>query len=175
MGDPAAATAELGEQVYEAAVEGSCGSSARLAARSRWTWIPPVPARPSCCTDLVGPGLAHGPHVGVLRRGVLIGSVLLEWAGLPTPSMLVGLVAGIVFSVRRPGVLVAPKVVNTTAQCITGATVGTLVSVETLKGVGHDWAPVAGHRQLHPGPDLQRGGWCSRASRRSHARPPPSA
>jgi membrane AbrB-like protein len=66
----------------------------------------------------------------------------MERVGLPSPSMVVGLVVGIAYAVRS-SVRLKPSVgVGTAAQAISGVSVGTYVSAGTLRGLGNNWLPV---------------------------------
>jgi membrane AbrB-like protein len=78
----------------------------------------------------------------VLVACTLAGTVAGELLGVPTPSMIVGLLVGIVYAVRSPVRLDVPPRVSVAAQTVGGVVVGAYVSVDSLKGLSHSWLPV---------------------------------
>lgn len=77
-----------------------------------------------------------------LALATLAGTLVGEALGVPTPSMLVGLLVGLVYAVRSPVRLEITGRPKLTAQMVTGSVVGAYVSLETLKGIGSAWLPV---------------------------------
>ncbi|MGY1837232.1 AbrB family transcriptional regulator [Blastococcus sp. SYSU DS0510] len=69
-------------------------------------------------------------------------ALLLGLAGLPSPALFGGLVAGLVraLAVRAPARV--PEGPGTAAQAVIGVSMGALVDVGTLRAVAADWLPV---------------------------------
>lgn len=94
------------------------------------------------------PAAAPPSRGAMARRWVLVacaiavGTVAGEAIGLPSAAMLVGLVVGLVHAVKSTVTLRVDRRVDIGAQSVTGAAVGTYVSVETLSGLGGSWLPV---------------------------------
>jgi uncharacterized protein len=86
-------------------------------------------------------------RAGLLDAAVVVAgavglAVLLGLAGLPSPALFGGLVAGLVraLAARRPARV--PDRAGTAAQAVIGVSMGALVDVGTLRAVAADWLPV---------------------------------
>jgi uncharacterized protein len=77
---------------------------------------------------------------------VLAGSVLataLLWAvGAPTPALFGPLLAGLVWALTSPVGLVLPSLVARSGQAVLGATIGAVVTADTLRSLGSDIVPI---------------------------------
>lgn len=80
----------------------------------------------------------------VLAVVTLLGTLAGEAIGVPTPSMLVGLLVGLVYAVRTSVPLEIEGRPKLASQMVTGSVVGAYVSIETLRGIGSAWLPVVG-------------------------------
>jgi membrane AbrB-like protein len=78
----------------------------------------------------------------VLALCTLAGTVAGELLGVPTPSMIVGLLVGIVYAVRSPVRMEVPRRASVAAQAVGGVVVGAYVSVDALEGLSDSWLPV---------------------------------
>jgi membrane AbrB-like protein len=85
------------------------------------------------------PRLLDGAAVLALAVGA---TFLLDLAGLPSPALFGGLVAGLVRGLAVARRLAVPGPVNSAAQAVIGVAIGALVDLETLRAVGAEWLPV---------------------------------
>jgi membrane AbrB-like protein len=74
--------------------------------------------------------------------GAAAAGTLLALAGLPSPALFGGLVAGLVraLAFRSPGRVPAPA--STAGQAVIGVAMGALIDLGTLRAVAADWLPV---------------------------------
>jgi hypothetical protein len=77
----------------------------------------------------------------LLAVGVL-GTVLLDRLGLPSPALFGGLVAGLVRALAVPDPGSVPRPVGTGALAVVGVAIGALVDPTTLGEVADAWLPV---------------------------------
>lgn len=77
---------------------------------------------------------------------VLAGSVaataLLWVVGAPTPALFGPLLAGLLWALTAPTRLVLPSLVARSGQAVLGATIGAVVTAETLRSLGADVVPI---------------------------------
>jgi membrane AbrB-like protein len=85
---------------------------------------------------------AEARRWGLVAVCVLLVTLGAQAVSLPSPSMLAGLLVGIVYATRTQRPLVMSNGVSRAAQAVSGATIGTYVSVHTLTGIGQHWLPV---------------------------------
>jgi uncharacterized protein len=78
----------------------------------------------------------------VVVTGAVAASLLLDLAGLPSPALFGGLVAGLVRALAVPRRAAVPQPAFTASQAVVGVTMGTLVDLETLQVVAANWLPV---------------------------------
>ncbi|MDK3257331.1 AbrB family transcriptional regulator [Blastococcus capsensis] len=78
----------------------------------------------------------------VVVAGAVVVGLLLDLAGMPTPALFGGLVAGLVraLAVRRPARV--PEPAGIAAQAVIGVAVGALVDLGALRAVAVNWLPV---------------------------------
>src|SRR4051812_31621352 len=69
-------------------------------------------------------------------------SLLFALAGLPSPALFGGLLAGLVRALAFPTRLAVPARGTTAAQAVIGVAMGALVDLATLRTVAADWLPV---------------------------------
>jgi membrane AbrB-like protein len=74
--------------------------------------------------------------------GAVAASLLLDLAGLPSPALFGGLVAGLVRALAVPRRAAVPQPAFTVSQAVVGVTMGALVDLETLQVVAANWLPV---------------------------------
>ncbi|MCV2491009.1 AbrB family transcriptional regulator [Geodermatophilus sp. YIM 151500] len=79
--------------------------------------------------------------LAVLGVALLL-SLLLDLAGLPSPTLFGGLAAGLGRALVAPGAPRVPRWAGQSGQAVIGVMVGTLVDVGTLEAVARDWLPV---------------------------------
>ncbi len=84
-------------------------------------------------------GLADG---AVVLAGAAGATVLLGLAGVPSPALFGGLLAGLVRGLAGRTPLDVPRRGQAAAQAVVGVSIGTLVDPGTLAAIGEDWAPV---------------------------------
>jgi membrane AbrB-like protein len=77
-----------------------------------------------------------------LTVAVTVGTIAGEAIGIPSAAMLVGLLVGLGYAVCTRVPLQVDRRVSAGAQAVTGAAIGTYLSVDTLEGLGSAWAPV---------------------------------
>jgi membrane AbrB-like protein len=75
----------------------------------------------------------------VVAAGVTVGFSLL---GLPSPALFAGLAVGLVRALTVPRRVGIPAPAMTGVHVVIGVMVGTLVQLETLVALAHDWLPV---------------------------------
>jgi len=69
-------------------------------------------------------------------------SALVALAGLPSPALFGGLLAGLVRALAGRTVPKVPEAANTAGQAVVGVAMGALVDLETLRAVAANWLPV---------------------------------
>ena len=69
-------------------------------------------------------------------------AVLLDRAGVPSPALFGGLLAGLVRGLAGRAPLDVPRPGQAAAQAVIGVSIGVLVDPDTLAAIGADWAPV---------------------------------
>jgi membrane AbrB-like protein len=74
--------------------------------------------------------------------GAVAVSAVLAAAGLPSPALFGGLVAGLLRALAVRGGVAVPAPAGTAGQAVIGVTMGALVDLETLRAVGANWLPV---------------------------------
>ncbi|HYO37636.1 MAG TPA: AbrB family transcriptional regulator [Geodermatophilus sp.] len=80
---------------------------------------------------------------GALVLGVAAGAaVLLDRAGVPSPALFGGLLAGLVRGLAGRTPLDVPRPGQVAAQAVIGVSIGALVDPDTLAAIGADWLPV---------------------------------
>ncbi len=84
-------------------------------------------------------GLADG---ALVLAGAAGAAVLLDRAGVPSPALFGGLLAGLVRGLAGRSPLDVPRAGQAAAQAVVGVSIGTLVDTGTLAALGEDWAPV---------------------------------
>jgi membrane AbrB-like protein len=77
----------------------------------------------------------------VVAAAIVI-SLLLDLAGLPSPALFGGLVAGLVRALALPAPPSVPGAATMSAQAVIGVAMGALVDLETLRTVAANWLPV---------------------------------
>ncbi|MGY1717921.1 MULTISPECIES: AbrB family transcriptional regulator [unclassified Blastococcus] len=77
----------------------------------------------------------------VVGGAVALG-LLLGLAGLPSPALFGGLVAGLVRALAVPAPARVPERLGTAGQAVVGVSMGALVDLGTLRAVAADWLPV---------------------------------
>lgn len=88
-----------------------------------------------------GSGRAIADGAAVVGSAVLV-SLLLDLAGLPSPALFGGLVAGLARALLLPSSPQVPRPATTAAQAVIGVALGALMDLETLRAVGSHWLPV---------------------------------
>ncbi len=68
--------------------------------------------------------------------------VALNLFGLPSPALIGGLLAGLLYAVTAPVTLELPAAGIKVAPAVLGTAIGALVSVETIKQLAHEWLPI---------------------------------
>jgi len=74
--------------------------------------------------------------------GAVVAGMLFGLAGLPSPALFGGLLAGLVRALALPGRIAVPGPATTTAQAVVGVAMGALIDLETLQTVAANWLPV---------------------------------
>jgi membrane AbrB-like protein len=72
------------------------------------------------------------------------GSGLLAVAGLPSPVLFGGLLAGLTYAIAGRAPIVLPARLFNLGQALVAVTIGELVDLSTLRTVGAQWAPTLG-------------------------------
>ncbi len=86
-----------------------------------------------------GRRLADG---ALVLAGAVGAAVLLDRAGVPSPALFGGLLAGLVRGLAGRTPLDVPRPGQAAAQAVVGVSIGALVDPDTLAAIGEDWAPV---------------------------------
>ncbi|SFO12080.1 hypothetical protein SAMN05660359_01541 [Geodermatophilus obscurus] len=84
-------------------------------------------------------GLADG---ALVLAGAVGAAVLLDLAGVPSPALFGGLLAGLVRGLAGRTPLDVPRPGLAAAQAVIGVSIGALVDPDTLAAIGEDWLPV---------------------------------
>jgi membrane AbrB-like protein len=74
--------------------------------------------------------------------GAVAAGLLFGLAGLPSPALFGGLLAGLVRALAFRGRIAVPARATTSAQAVIGVSMGALVDVETLRTVAENWLAV---------------------------------
>ena len=69
-------------------------------------------------------------------------TLLLDLAGLPSPALFGGLVAGLVRALALPAAPRVPPAAGAAGQAVIGVALGVLIDPDTLRAVAADWLPV---------------------------------
>jgi len=77
----------------------------------------------------------------VVAAAIVVGLAFAA-AGVPSPALFGGLVAGLVRALGFRGRVDLPRPVMTAAQAVVGVTIGALVDLDTLRTVAVNWLPV---------------------------------
>jgi hypothetical protein len=78
----------------------------------------------------------------LVLAGAVGAAVLLDLAGLPSPALFGGLLAGLVRGLAGSSPLDVPRPGQAAAQAVIGVSIGALVDPATLAALGEDWVPV---------------------------------
>ncbi len=78
----------------------------------------------------------------LVLAGAAGAAVLLDLAGVPSPALFGGLLAGLVRGLAGRTPLDVPRPVLGAAQAVVGVSIGALVDPDTLAAIGEDWVPV---------------------------------
>ncbi|MGY1671192.1 AbrB family transcriptional regulator [Geodermatophilus sp. SYSU D00710] len=78
----------------------------------------------------------------VVVAGAVGAVVLLDRAGVPSPALFGGLLAGLVRGLAGRTPADVPRAGQAAAQAVVGIAIGTLVDPDTLAALGEDWLPV---------------------------------
>ncbi len=79
--------------------------------------------------------------LAVVAVGVAV-AVGFRQLGLPSPALFAGLVVGLARALTIPRRVDLPKAAMTGVHVVIGVMVGTLIQIETLVAIAHDWLPV---------------------------------
>ncbi|TFV60834.1 UNVERIFIED_ORG: AbrB family transcriptional regulator [Bacillus sp. AZ43] len=82
-----------------------------------------------------------GDLVLVVAAAVAL-SLVFGAAGIPSPALFGGLVAGLGRAVGLPRTVALPGPATTAGQAVIGVAMGSLIDVETLRAVAQNWLPV---------------------------------
>ncbi|WP_104525988.1 AbrB family transcriptional regulator [Blastococcus atacamensis] len=77
----------------------------------------------------------------VVAGGIVL-SLLVALAGLPSPALFGGLIAGLVRALAWRAGAKMPEAAGTAGQAVIGVAMGALVDPDTLRAVGANWLPV---------------------------------
>ncbi|RBY96151.1 AbrB family transcriptional regulator [Blastococcus sp. TF02-8] len=80
--------------------------------------------------------------VALVVAGGIAVSVAVALAGLPSPALFGGLIAGLVRALAGRTVARVPEAAGTAGQAVIGVSMGVLVDPETLRAVASNWLPV---------------------------------
>ncbi|MCA0144762.1 AbrB family transcriptional regulator [Blastococcus sp. LR1] len=91
--------------------------------------------------------MASGRGARLLDAAVVVAggigvSLLVALAGLPSPALFGGLIAGLVRALAGRTVARLPEAAGTAGQAVIGVAMGALVDLDTLRAVGANWLPV---------------------------------
>jgi membrane AbrB-like protein len=78
----------------------------------------------------------------VVVAGAVVAALLFDLAGLPSPALFGGLLAGLIRALAFRSRLAVPAPAMTSAQAVVGVAMGALVDLETLRTVAENWLPV---------------------------------
>ncbi len=78
----------------------------------------------------------------LVAAAALAAAVALDRAGVPSPALFGGLLAGLVRGLAGRTVIDLPRAVQAAAQAVVGVSIGALVDPGTLAAIGEDWLPV---------------------------------
>ncbi|WP_081685832.1 AbrB family transcriptional regulator [Candidatus Solirubrobacter pratensis] len=78
----------------------------------------------------------------LLAAAVAVTALLLDLAGMPSPTLFAALLVGIVVALRRPDAFALPNGVFTGAQAVTGVTLGAYLQSSSLSAIADSWLPV---------------------------------
>jgi hypothetical protein len=81
--------------------------------------------------------------VAIVAVGIAVSAVFAVLQ-VPSPSLFGGLVTGVIFALTSKQRTALPNVVNAGAQAVVGVVLGTLLELDTLRGLGGSWLPVVG-------------------------------